>query len=463
MEITFGQEVAAEVSKGKLVGLDPINSKGRYVTKGRFGKSIKPILGVSELPILLNSSKLAYLIMKEAHEETHNDAKSTLARSRSKIWVVKGMSLAKRVVKDCYHCKLMKKKACEQKMGFLPEERLSFGTPPFTYISLDLAAPILVLDMVKKRVTMKCWPVIFCCLNTGAVHIELLHSYGADAFLSRWNVFVSLRGNPKLVVSDKGSQLVAAANTISKEDPTSWDWDSIANSTASTTEWKFVPAACQWQNGLAESRIKIFKQTFNRTVTSTLNGNKSYLSYGDMQSLLATIMNKMNDRPIGLKSLTEDTIIPLTPNCLLLGRTSSAANSMEVQDVEENFPRRLRYCKELFNVWWNEYEEQVFYSLLPYQKWKDVKRHINLQVGDICILKYSNKIEDKFRYCKVIETHPDQEGNVRNVTISLRKRDSREKLLPYKFKTPMKMKVGIQRLVLICPVEDIENNVKQQD
>ena len=155
-----------------------------------------------------------------------------------------------------------------------------------------------------------------------------------------------------MVVSDKGSQLMAAAKVIDwtkKEDPTQWDWHRIDLITdGKGTRWNMVSAGCQWQNGLAESRIKIFKQTFRRCVIGTINGNKSLLTYGEMQVLLADIMDKKNNRPIGLKSLTEEFLVPLTPNCLLLGRTSSAVPSLGEPDyMVENYTSRLKYSREL--------------------------------------------------------------------------------------------------------------------
>ena len=223
-----------------------------------------------------------------------------------------------------------------------------------------------------------------------------------------------------------------------------------------------MPAGCQWQNGLAESRIKIFKQTFAKCVVSTINGNKSFLNYVEMQALLADLMNKMNDRPIGLKSLTEHDLVPLTPNCLLLGRTSTSVVSHDVVNISsEDYPRRLRYCQELYQYWCREFDKQVFYNLLPYQKYKDTKRHQNLRVGDICLLSYPGKVQDTSRYCRVDKLYPDEDGVVRNVGISLRSRDSREKLLLYKSRKPMKMDVGVRRLVLICPSEEVEKNVRR--
>ena len=464
LEMVYGQDTAKVVLAGKLQGLDPQLSKGRFVTRGRFGGGIANVLGLVELPILLPESHLSYLIMVQAHEESHSEAKTTLARSRSQAWIVRGFGLAVRVCKECFSCILDRKRKTDQKMGYLPLERFEVGFPPFTNISLDLAAPVKVLDMVKKRCTMKAWPLIICCLNTGAVHLELLHTYGAEAFLLRWKVFTCTRGDPKLVVSDKGSQLQAASKQIDwtrKEGPEQWEWDKIEQATSAMgTKWHFVPAGCQWQNGLAESRIKIFKQTLRRCVVGTINGNKSLVSYCEMQALLADMMDRMNNRPIGLKTLTEQDLVPLTPNCLLLGRTSTRVAALDDADYSvEDYPRRLRYCQELLQFWRREFEKQVFYNLLPYQRYKDTKRFRNLQVGDVCLLSYPGKIQEKSRYCRVDAVHPDEDDVVRNVTISLRSRCAREKLLLYKSRQPMKMVVGVQRLVLVCPSEEVQQQL----
>ena len=83
LELVYGQDTALEVHAGKLVGLCPQLSRGRYVTRGRFGKGLANILGAVELPIFLSTSYFAYLVMVQAHEESHSEAKTTLARSRS--------------------------------------------------------------------------------------------------------------------------------------------------------------------------------------------------------------------------------------------------------------------------------------------------------------------------------------------------------------------------------------------
>lgn len=67
------------------------------------------LLGTSSLPILMSESHIAYLYMLEAHcgeyGLVHRGVTSTLARSRQKVWVVKGNKLAKKICQQCMICR----------------------------------------------------------------------------------------------------------------------------------------------------------------------------------------------------------------------------------------------------------------------------------------------------------------------------------------------------------------------
>ena len=100
---------------------------------------------------------------------------------------------------------------------------------------------------------------------------------------------------------------------------------------------------------------------------------------------------------------------------------------------------------------------------MPYQKYKDAKRHENLRPGDVCLLKYEGKIQGKYRYCRVVSVHPDEHGVVRTVEVSLRPRNRGEKSLPYRSKPVEVMTVGVQRLVLIVPNEEIRMDIQGRE
>ena len=92
------------VKAGKLDGMALYWSMGRWNTQGRLGKGAFKVLGVSELPILSQSSRLAELIMFEAHRQDHKGSKITLWRSRAKAWIWRGANLATSITRNCTTC-----------------------------------------------------------------------------------------------------------------------------------------------------------------------------------------------------------------------------------------------------------------------------------------------------------------------------------------------------------------------
>ena len=63
--------------------------------------------------------------------------------------------------------------------------------------------------------------------------------------------------------------------------------------------------------------------------------------------------------------------------------------------------------------------------------------------------------------------HPDPHGVIRTVTVAFRPRDTREKVLerpPYlKDKEPVRLRIGIQRLCVVQPVEEQGHGPGDQD
>ena len=103
----------------------------------------------------------------------------------------------------------------------------------------------------NTRSQMKVWPVVFGCLNTGAVHIELNKNYGTDALLLSITLFTSIRGHPAKFYTDRGTQLSKAGSFIDpRENPANWTLDA-----SKKTEVNYCLPGCQWPNGTAEQRV----------------------------------------------------------------------------------------------------------------------------------------------------------------------------------------------------------------
>ena len=267
---------------------------------------------------------------------------------------------------------------------------------------------------------MKVWPIIFVCQSTGAVHAEVMHDYGTKAFLLQWSKFVAIRGVPGVAVSDCGSQLKSAKNTVAFPDaqaPKNWNWGDVETAGArSGTSWRFVPPGAQFRNRLAERRVAVLKNTLDHLLANTIITEKPTLNYAELQALLSRAANIVNDRPIGVKSLTEDKLVPLTVNQLLLGRTATVEPMQIEVDPEGHIPAD-QYLRELMSTWWKLWRQRALPHLLPYYKWQESQRHRNIQVGDICLMLYKSKVVGNYRLCRVLEAEPSDDECVRTVTV----------------------------------------------
>ena len=88
------------------------------------------------------------------------------------------------------------------------------------------------------------------------------------------------------------------------------------------------------------------------------------------------------------------------------------------------------YLHNLTQRWWKLWMEQGFPTLLPYYKYKDTKRHKNLRVDDICLIKYETKVASTYRLCWVIKLLPSADGLVRSVEVRLGKKKLTKRNLP---------------------------------
>lgn len=122
---------------------------------------------------------------------------------------MQGRRTAQKVVNQCIHCRKARAEVCQQVMGDLPLER-SRPAAPFKYTLVDLFGPYQVKDDIKRRVSMKVWGVIFCCMASRAIHIDLVNSMSTESFLMAYQRFTAIRGHPLKVWADPGTNFIGA-------------------------------------------------------------------------------------------------------------------------------------------------------------------------------------------------------------------------------------------------------------
>ena len=447
------QETKKALDEGRLDCLLPRRDEGMIVTQGRLGeKGLQQILGVSKLPILMKDSRVAHLIMQAAHtEETglnHRGVSDTLARSRAQAWIINGKNLAKRIRNQCLICRAKEKRLKSQQMAEIKADQLQVCRP-WTNISLDYAGPFLIKGMVNTRAKKKVWVGVYVCRNTKAVAFTLMAGYDTKSFLMQHSKFIYEHGVPDKVVTDRGTSLVKAGQALAKnEGPGAWDWAKITRDNVASS-WEFVPVGCQWRAGLAESQVKSLKKALDLAMF----GND--LDYAEFSTLLAKIAYTMNSRPLdiareGLKSSLDTELQPITPNQILLARSSNSSPVPEYS-CDDKVLTRLAYVQKVEKAWWDKWIKSVFPTLLPNNKWRNEER--NLNVGDVVMIKFPRLKVAEYKLGRVVKVHPDRKGLVRSVTVNHRVNDAREGNQVCKPRLKQEI-MGVQRLVCLLPAEE---------
>ena len=404
------------------------------------------------------SERVAVLIMLKSHADCdHKSVDITLSTSRHHCWIVGGRKLSKAICKFCVWCKYLKKKKETQKMASLPEE-LCVPCPAFSHVGVDLAGPFKVFSMLKKRNTrrsegtLKVWAVLVLCLNTSALKIYLVPGYSTQDFMVAWVEFESDCGIPKKVHSDRGSQLVSAAEDIDTPD---YNWDMIGTSRKGQTVWDFCPAGAQWRNGAVEAQVKQFKKSLELY-------KQSGMTYAELQSAFKKIAAVLNSRPVSARygprheQSDPDYLELVTPSMLLTGRSGVDLPIREYAD-ESSPGQRLAYKEELEKCWWERWKVQCFDSLIPTTTWTQEKRSV--AVGDVVLISYPDKSKTgTYRLGVVDSVEIDPDGLVRTCQVRYRlvrsdlpAKELRIYFKGLKFKT---IRVPVQRLCVLLAVED---------
>lgn len=365
------------------------------------------------VPLIPFDAWLGTLLARQSHQEGHEGFAGTLLKMRRKAWVVKGRRLAQKVVNQCIHCRKVRARVCRQVMGDLPVER-SRPAAPFQFMSVDVFGPYLVKDDVKRRVSMKVWGVIFCCMASRALHIDLVSSMSTESFLMAYQRFTAIRGHPLKIWSDPGTNFIGAKPLLGdlyaflkSQNRDSLEEYAATNGTNWT--WKVLPADSPHRNGAAEAAVKVAKRALQSLRKS------SNLTFNEFLTALQMAANLANEHPIDARVQSrEDRLEYVTPNSLLLGRASCSGDSKSFDF--ENYPyKRLREIQVQVNEFWKAWSQLAGPNLFIRSKWHTTDR--NVSVGDIVWLCDQNVLRGQFRLGRVVTVAPDSKGVVRDVEV----------------------------------------------
>ncbi|XP_064622907.1 uncharacterized protein LOC135485068 [Lineus longissimus] len=223
------------LGKQGLATLSPyMDEDGIIRVGGRVDKA--PVSFEMQHPALLPQGHwLSRLIVHRAHRFGHLGVSATAAKVRRKYWIIGVTRIAKTEKYRCVFCRKTAAQAETQFMADLPEIRLKPMTPPFLHTAVALFGPFQV--RISRNKHDKHYGVLFTCLNVRAVYLDLTANYSTMEFCQFIRRFMSVRGTPATILSDRGPQLVGSAAKIN-------EWCCERG-----TEWQFCTPTAAHQNG----------------------------------------------------------------------------------------------------------------------------------------------------------------------------------------------------------------------
>lgn len=399
-------DIKSEVQRGKFKSLSCfIDENEVYRVGGRLDRSSFLTYDAKHPVLLPGSKRISKLIMIEYHCNGHSGVSSTVAKSRRKFWITNGHKLAKSIKFQCVPCRKLAHKVSTQKMSDLPDERLKPFSPPFHYTSCDYFGPYAV--KLGRNKTMKNYGVIFTCLNTRAVHIDLATDCSTEEFLQVLRRFVSFRGCPSLILSDNGTQFIGAERQI-KEMLNNWTESVKEFCGLNGITWKFTTPSAPHQNGVTEALVKSCKRALKLSIGDQV------LKPFELYTVLCEVSNLLNQRPIGRHPNDPDDGGYLCPNDILLGRATTNVPPGPFQE-KENYRNRFLFVQNIIDSFWKRWSNDILPNLFISKRWTTEKE--NIKIDDIVVMSDNNAVRGKWTLGRVIDVFPGKDSLIRNVLI----------------------------------------------
>ncbi|XP_071057301.1 uncharacterized protein [Onthophagus taurus] len=364
-------------------------------------------------PIILpKESRLTTLIIDNHHRGTlHGGTQLTLSSIRRRFWIVGGRVPIRSFIQKCMISAKQRTEASQQLMGQLPPSRVT-PSRPFTNTGVDYAGPFQLRTFRgRSGKTYKGYLVLFICLATSAIHLEIATDYSTSGFLAAYRRFSGRRGLCKYLYSDCGTNLVGADRELrTMFSAASKEWKHIAGILSDDgTQWRFNPPAAPHFGGKWEAGVRSVKTHLKKIVGATL------LTYEEFYTVLVQIEAVLNSRPLCAISEDPSNYDVLTPAHFLIG---SALNIVpEPSLLDENVSRLSRWqaLRRMVEDFWRKWERFYLQSIQNSTKWFD-KRNLP-EIGSLVLVKDERLPPANWLMARVLQLHSGSDGNVRIATI----------------------------------------------
>lgn len=408
------------ISKGKILpvshamsSLCPFIDESGFLRVGGRLQNADLSIETKHPYLLPRDDHFTRLIIRDAHiRSLHAGCQATLQYVRQKYWIIKAKSVVKDEISKCMVCFRYKNKTLNQQMGQLPSVRVRQARP-FINVGIDFAGYFETRVSTRRNAAYnKCYVALFVCMVTKAIHLELVSSLSTKSFLMAFRRFVSRRGLPSEVFTDRGTNFVGAKNELPhllKDANHQITSEIIRDLTDLKVKWNLNPAHSPHFGGLWESGVKSMKFHIKRV----LKGSR--IGYEEFETLLCQIEACLNSRPLCPLTNDIDDLRMLTPGHFLISGPLNMTPEPSNLEVPVNHLKQYQYGQRLMQSFWKLWSKEYLHRLQNRPKW--TKQEVNIKVGQLVIVKEENVPPACWPLGRITNVFPGADGLIRVVDV----------------------------------------------
>lgn len=360
---------------------------------------------------------LTTLLIRYHHQQVqHQGRHFTEGAVRSAgLWVVGGKQCISAMIRNCVICRKLRWRTETQKMADLPVDRLSVD-PPFSYVGVDVFGPWTITSRRTRGgcANSKRWAVLFACMSTRAIHIEVVESMEASAFINALRRFLSIRGPVKQLRSDCGTNFLGACKELGIDSRHCSNLALQEFLSDKGCTWVFNPPHASHMGGSWERMIGVTRRVLDAMLMRIA---PRQLTHEVLTTFLAEVTAIVNSHPLVPVSTDADFPLILTPATLLTQKVGVPSIPLGNFDETDLYNRQWRQVQGLSNVFWHRWKNQYLSTLQGRRKWHSERK--NLEVGNLVLLKDGQAKRNHWPMGIVVKTFPSQDGKVRKVEVKV--------------------------------------------
>lgn len=237
----------------------------------------------------------------------------------------------------------------------------------------------------------------------------MVQSLDTDSFINALRRFIARRGQVLEMQSDNGTNFHGAEREL-RQAIECWNQSQINNMLLQKgIKWIFNPPTGSHHGGIWERMIRSVRKVLNATLRTQNLDEKG------LHTVLCEAEAIINGRPITKESTDTNDLEALTPNHLLLLKTTPSLPPGVFQKEDIYAHRRWKQVQYISDLFWKRWTKEYLPLLLERQKWSAPSR--NFVPGDIVLLVDDSAPRNSWITGKVIQTFPDNQGFVRQVRL----------------------------------------------